>query len=493
MEHQDKVALYLYNSIEYMETVTAAFRVGLVPVNTNYRYGKDELLYLWDNADAVAVIFHGIFADTIETLRSDATKVRTWIWVDDGTGSCPEWATPHDVAFHVIPDTLPTETYQSPDDLFMMYTGGTTGMPKGVMWRQDDILCRMNSRGFRRWDDAAGMDVAIEQLKELGPGNRLLPACPLMHGTGIFTALEALVEGGCVVLLEGRHYDPEVLALTIERHDVNVVVIVGDPFARPLLDLVNAQPGRFSLPSLFSLVSSGAMWSAENKQGLLEHFPKALMVDTFGSSEAIGIGNSVTKAGSTKKTGQFSVSSEVRVIDEHDRSIAPGSEEIGILALGGRNPLGYYKDDAKTAATFRVIDGQRFSVPGDFARVAADGTIELLGRGSQSINTAGEKVFPEEVEEVLKRHASVADACVVGIPDPRTGERVVAAVELTKGSQFDEAALIAHVKSQLAHYKAPRQIRVVDSIGRAPNGKMDYGRHKSEAIEWSAQNEAETA
>ena len=482
--HQDKVALYLYNSPEYMEAAVAAFRVGLVPVNTNYRYGRHELLYLWDNADAIAVVFHGSFTETIDMLRHDATKIRSWVWVDDGSGPCPDWATPYETTMATLPERLPEGTKQTPDDLLMMYTGGTTGMPKGVMWRQDDILCRMNSRGFRRWDLEAGMEVAVATLAAEGEGNRMLPACPLMHGTGMFTALEVLVEGGSIVLLEDRKFDAVGLAAAIDEHGVNMVVIVGDPFARPLLDVFNAEPERFHFDSLFSIVSSGAMWSEEVKLGLLEHFPTLLLVDTFGSSEAIGIGSSVSKAGSSKKTGAFSISNEVRVLDEHDQPITPGSDEIGALALGGRNPLGYYKDAAKSAATFRMIEGQRFSVPGDFAKVAIDGSIQLLGRGSQCINTAGEKVFPEEVEETLKRHPSVVDACVVGVPDSRFGERVVAAVELRDGATFDESELIAHTKDQLAHYKAPRHIRVVATLGRAANGKMDYARHKSEAADW---------
>ena len=482
--HQDKVALYLYNAPEYLETAVAAFRVGLVPVNTNYRYGREELLYLWENADAIAVVFHGAFAEMIDSLRDDAVTVRSWVWVDDGSGPCPDWATPYDETLAMLPDRLPEGTKQTPDDLLMMYTGGTTGMPKGVMWRQDDILCRMNSRGFRRWDHEAGMDAAVAKIAAEGPGNRMLPACPLMHGTGMFTALEVLVEGGSVVTMENRKFDAAGMAATIDAFGVNMVVIVGDPFARPLLEALEASPGTYTFDSLFTIVSSGAMWSEEVKLGLLEHFPKLLLVDTCGSSEAIGMGSSVTKKGSSKKTGAFSVSDEVKVIDEFDQPITPGSDEIGVLALGGRNPIGYYKDEAKSLATFRIIDGQRFSVPGDFAQVALDGSIQLLGRGSQCINTAGEKVFPEEVEEVLKRHELVVDACVVGVPDPRFGERVVAAVELRDPSAFDEADLISHTKAHLAHYKAPRHIRVVPTIGRAANGKMDYGRHKSEAAEW---------
>ena len=485
-EPQAKVAAYLYNSPEYLETTIASFRAGLVPVNTNYRYGAEELLYLWDNADVVAVVFHGSFSDTIEELRSSLPAIRAWLWVDDSSGPCPDWAIPYEDSTRSA-EPLDEGIVRGPDDLMLLYTGGTTGMPKGVMWRQDDHLCKMNAAGFRRWDLEAGTEEIVDAIRSEGPGNRLMPACPLMHGTGLWTALEVLVEGGCCVLLEGRHYDPAAMAADIDRFGVNVVVIVGDPFARPLLEVLDAEPGRFSLASLVAIVSSGAMWSEETKAGLLRHLPNALLVDLISSSEAIGMGNAVSRAGKEKKTGEFRVSELVKVIGEDDLAVEPGSDEIGMLALGGRIPLGYYKDPDKSATTFRLVDGARYSVPGDFAKVRADGSIQLLGRGSQCINTAGEKVFPEEVEEVLKRHGAVRDAVVVGIPDPRTGERVVAAVELSPGAAVDEEVLIGHVKAHLAHYKAPRAVHVVDSIGRTPAGKLDYRRHKDEAMAWEAE------
>lgn len=489
--HQDKVALYLYNAPEYMEGVFASVRIGLVPVNTNYRYGEEELLYLWDNADAVAVIFHGAFAERIEAIRPKATKVRGWLFVDDGTTECPAWATPYDDVASHPPASLAAASRRTPDDLIMLYTGGTTGMPKGVMWRQDDLMGRLNPGGFRRFDPDAGVGGITDALIKDGPGLALLPACPLMHGTGLFTALECLAEGGRVVLLDSRRYLPEEMATTIDAEGVNVVVIVGDPFARPLLEALERDADRWTLESVIAIMSSGAMWSEEVKQGLLAHHPSMILLDMFSSSEALGMGGSISGASGTSHTGQFTLGPEVRVLDEDGVDVIPGSDTIGVLALGGRNPLGYYKDEMKSAATFRIIDGERYSIPGDYAKVASDRTIQLLGRGSQCINTAGEKVFPEEVEEVLKRHASIVDACVVGIPDDRTGERIVAAVELAKQTAAPSADdVIAHVKQHLSHYKAPRQIRFVSTIGRAANGKMEYGRHKAEAIEWAAQQGA---
>lgn len=487
VEHQDKVALYLYNAPEYLEGVFASFRIGLVPVNTNYRYGTEELVYLWDNADAIAVIFHGSFTDKIEAIRESLPKVKGWLFVDDGSGPCPAWADDYqEVAQRVVDDVDPGFA-RTPDDIVMLYTGGTTGMPKGVMWRQDDLFAKLNGGGFRRFDLDAGVEELVADIRANGPGSALLPACPLMHGTGLFTALECLSEGGRVVMMTKRNYDPHELASTIDEQGVNVAVIVGDPFARPLLEAIQEDESRYSLSSLFAMMSSGAMWSEEVKEGLLAHHQGMILADMFSSSEALGMGSSVSRAGSTSHTGEFTLGEEVRVLDDEGNDVVPGSDVTGVLALGGRNPLGYYKDPAKTAATFKTINGKRYSVPGDFAKVRADGSIQLLGRGSQCINTAGEKVFPEEVEEVLKRHESVVDACVVGIPDPKTGERVIGIVEVaTSEAAINPEELIEHVKAHLASYKAPKNVRVVESIGRSPSGKMDYGRHKGEAVEWFA-------
>jgi 3-oxocholest-4-en-26-oate---CoA ligase len=483
---QDKVALYLSNCPEYLEATFGTFKVALVPVNTNYRYADDELAYLWDNADAVAVVFHGAFAERVARVRHRVPQVRGWLWVDDGSGPCPPWATPYEEAAAGGDGRAVAPWGRSGDDLVMLYTGGTTGMPKGVMWRQDDLFARMNAAGFRRYDEDEGVDGVRRSLAEAGRGMALLPACPLMHGTGGFTANECLSEGGRVVLLASRRFDPVELFDTVVRRQVNGLVIVGDPFARPMLAALEAHPGRWDLSSLVGIISSGAMWSEGIKEGLLRHHPGMLLVDAFSSSEAVGMGASVSSAGQAARTAEFVLGPEVVVLGSDHRPLAPGSEEVGALALGGRIPLGYYKDPEKSAATFRTVDGVRYSVPGDYARVRPDGSVHLLGRGSASINTAGEKVYPEEVEEVLKTHPHVADAVVVGVPDERFGELVVAVVEPVDGLLPEEGALVDHVKARLASYKAPRRVRVVDSIGRAPNGKVDYGRQRREAADWVA-------
>lgn len=482
---QDKVALYLYNCPEYLEATFASMKLRLVPVNTNYRYADDELAYLWDNADAIAVVFAGSFAGRIERVRARVPGVRGWLWVDDGTGPCPAWATPYeDAATSGEGRPEPLGGARRGDDLLMLYTGGTTGMPKGVMWRQDDLFARLNTSGFRHYPDDQGIEGVRQVLSEQGPGMTLLPACPLMHGTGAFTSIECLSEGGRLVLLAGRRFDPVELFDTVVSQKVNGLVIVGDPFARPMLAALDAEPDRWDLSSLVGIISSGAMWSEGIKQGLLAHHPGMLLMDAFSSSEALGIGSSVSSASSAAKTAEFVLGPEVKVLTPDGRQVAPGSDEVGVLALGGRIPLGYYKDPEKTATTFRTFDGARFSVPGDYATVRADGSIHLLGRGSVCINTAGEKVYPEEVEEVLKTHPDVADAVVVGVPDTEYGERVVAVVEAAPGAEPDEGVLIDYVKERLAGFKAPRRVRVVETIGRAPNGKVDYGRHRREATEW---------
>ncbi|MCU0267490.1 MAG: acyl-CoA synthetase [Acidimicrobiales bacterium] len=480
-QHQDKVAQYLHNCPEYLESIFGCFKAGLVPVNTNYRYADDELLYLWDNADAVAVVFHGAFVDHIEHIRTQLPKVRTWLWVDDGSGPCPDWAVPYEQAA-----ATPTERVVAPwgrgdDDIFMLYTGGTTGMPKGVMWRQDTHIRGVPGAldPFYREDP----DWEAARARLAAPGGVLLPGCPLMHGTGLFTALMSLVQGGSVVTLPGRHFDVEELLDTVEREKVNILVIVGDAFGKPILRALEEHPGRWDLSSLMAMTSSGVMWSQSVKDGLLAHNPTMMLIDAFSSSEALGMGQSVSTAGSAASTAKFLLGENARVITEDGRDVAPGSGEIGRVAVRGYQPIGYYKDPEKTAATFVTIDGETYSMPGDFAQVEADGTLSLLGRGSVCINTGGEKVFPEEVEEALKLHPAVLDAVAVGLPDDRFGETVNAVVEFRDGHSADPGELVAHVKSKLAHYKAPKHVVTIETIGRAPNGKVDYKRMKGYAAE----------
>jgi acyl-CoA synthetase (AMP-forming)/AMP-acid ligase II len=483
--HQDKVAHYLYNAPEYMESTFGILKAGLVPVNTNYRYTDDELVYLWDNADAVVVIFHGAFSQRIAGLMARVPRVRAWLWVDDGTDECPAWATPYETAAQSSAARVAPPWPRTGDDMYFLYTGGTTGMPKGVMWRQDDLFARLNAGNLLRVPEDGGIEAVRKTI--VGPGPLHLPACPLMHGTGGFTAMAAMTVGGCVVTLTGRRFDAVELLDTIDRENVNTVAIVGDSFAKPILRALDEHPGHWHLSTLLAIVSSGVMWSEETKLGLLHHHPILMLIDAFSSSEAIGMGTSVSSGSSAEHTAHFTLSADVRVVDpESNKDVAPGSGEVGVLALGGRNPVGYYKDPDKSASTFKEIDSIRYSVPGDFATVDADGTITLLGRGSVVINTGGEKVFPEEVEEVLKLHPAVADAVAVAIPDERFGQAVAAAVELRPRASATEAELIEHVRGRLAAFKAPKRIHFVETIGRSPAGKVDYARHRAETIEWAS-------
>jgi fatty-acyl-CoA synthase len=279
---------------------------------------------------------------------------------------------------------------------------------------------------------------------------------------------------GSVVTLEGKTFDPVRLWDTVQDRAVNALVIVGDAFAKPLLAALDAHPQRWDLSPLLLISSSGVMWSHETKQGLLKHLPAVLLFDSLGSSEAVGMGASVSGAGTTSDTAKFTLGERVKVFTDDGREVTPGSEESGAVAIGGYIPLGYYKDDEKTAKTFRTIDGRRYSIPGDYAMVDADGTLHLLGRGSVCINTGGEKVFPEEVEESLKQLPAIADAVCVGLPDDRFGEIICAVVQAASGHEVDPDAAIEHVRTHLARYKAPRQVIVVETIGRSPAGKVDY-------------------
>lgn len=481
VDRQATVAQYLFNCPEYLESLFGAFKASLVPVNTNYRYVDDELVYLWDNADVVAVVFHGTFSDRIAGLRHLVPSVRTWLWVDDHTGDCPGWAVPYEEAAACATTRTRPPWGRSGDDLYLLYTGGTTGLPKGVMWRVDDLFSTFNATTpGQRYPQDGGVDDVRSLVTASGPAG--LPVAPLMHGAGSFTAFSLLGGAGTVVLLSGRSFDPVELLDTVEREQVSVISLIGDVFARPVLRALEAQPDRWNLSSLTAIVSSGVMWTEDNKRGLLRHLPGVELIDAFAASETPGMGVSVSSGASPPATARFDLGPDARVLDDDGAEVAPGSGIAGRVAVTGRIPLGYYKDPEKTAATFPVIDGRRYSLGGDYALVEADGTLRLLGRGSMCINTGGEKVFPEEVEEALKRHPTVADAAVFGVPDERWGEAVVAVVEPNPSCAVDEGTLIAHVRTKLAAYKAPRRVLAIAALGRAANGKVDYTSLRDHAV-----------
>jgi 3-oxocholest-4-en-26-oate---CoA ligase len=351
------------------------------------------------------------------------------------------------------------------------------------MWRQDDIFWLVNPGGLAPYPDQASVEQIAQQRRDQGPGPKMIPACPLMHGTGALSSFGLLQGGGAIVMLDNRSFDPAEMFDLVEREGVNVLVIVGDAFAKPMLRALDAQPGKWDLSTLLVIISSGVMWSEPVKEGLLKHHPTMILADSLGSSEAVGMGSSTSVGTDAAKTAKFALGPNAVVIGDDGKLVEAGSGDTGRLGIKGRVPVGYYKDPEKSAATFPVIDGVRYSLPGDFAQVEADGSITLLGRGSVCINTGGEKVFPEEVEEALKLHPTVRDAVAVAVPDDKFGEIVTAMVELEPGASLDEPGIITHVKGKLAAFKAPKHVLQVETIGRAANAKVDYKRLKAEAMQ----------
>ncbi|MGZ4795796.1 MAG: AMP-binding protein [Acidimicrobiia bacterium] len=453
----DKVAIDLVNRPEYLETFYAALKLGAVPVNVNYRYGVEETRYLLDDADAAALVVEPQFAEVAVAAAAELTAPPTVLTVGDDYDAAVRHGR-----------LAPTHECDG-DDLIFLYTGGTTGMPKGVMWRNDDLyvaLWQMGRPGTEPPDP-------LETVRAGKHAATTLPACPLMHGTGLFITLSTLSGGGTVVLVDRIGLDPSHIWDEIDRHDVAVLTIVGDAFARPLLDALEHEPDRWSLASLRAITSSGVTWSPEVKRGLLDHLPTVTLLDSLGASEGLMSRSAARAHDADIPPARFAVNDRVRVLTDDGREVAPGSDEVGMVGVGGRIPLGYYKDPEKTARTFRTVGGVRFSIPGDYATVDPDGTIKLLGRGSATVNTGGEKVYPEEVELVLREHPAVDDCVVVGVPDERFGEMVVALV--VRRDDVDEADLREHCRSRgLSGYKIPKRVVPLTDMRRAPNGKADY-------------------
>ena len=484
IETGDKAGFYLRNQPEYMEALAACFKGRFTHVNVNYRYLDDELLYIFDNSDSAVVFFDREFRGHVERVKDRLPKVKLWVEVGGDASDTPDYAVAYeDLAGQGDPSPLGIE--RSDDDLLFLYTGGTTGMPKGVMWshriwRESSLEAMKKIYGFA----PETMEQHLMLVEQMGKLSRQLPACPLMHGTGLFTAMGAMVSGGAIVTLENtKTFEPAELWDTVDRHGVTAMAIVGDAFAKPMLKVLDDNPGKYDLSSVQTITSSGVMWSMEVKRGLIDHMPKVALMDSFGASEAVGFGMSVTTAEGVQKTAKFELGENCKVFTEDRKEVEPGSGIPGYIARGGAVPLGYYKDPEKTKSTFWEVDGVRYAVPGDWCTVEEDGTITLLGRGSNCINSAGEKIYPEEVEEALKNHEAVRDALVVGLPDETWGQAVTAVVELNDGANVDEATLRAFVQTRLARYKAPKRILFKTDLGRAPNGKADYKSIKAYAVE----------
>lgn len=473
---QDHVALYMYNGNEYLEGMLGAFKARCAPFNVNYRYVDEELLYLFDNADATCVIYHAAFAPTLARLRDKLPTVKLWLQVADESN---EPLLPGALDYEkALADAKPEPPQGlAADDLYILYTGGTTGMPKGVLWRQEDIyLAAMGGPAPSRT-----LAEIVEKAKN--PGPRSLPAPPFMHGAAHWVAFNLWSVGGTIVVQsKTRHLDPDDIWSTIEREKVNMTTIVGDAFGRPLADQLRKK--KYDLSSLFLLTSGGAILTAALKNEFLELLPHIRLLDAVGSSESGAQASQFSAAGAKATSGDFVLAPDNCVLKE-DLSglIEAGSPEIGWFARTGSVPLGYYKDADKTARTFPEVSGRRYAIPGDRAMVEADGRLRLLGRDSVTINSGGEKIFAEEVEQALKHHPDVYDCVVVGTPHERWGQQVTALVKLREGAARDEESLKRTAAEHVAHYKLPKAFVWVDEMVRAPSGKADYRWAKSRAQE----------
>ena len=492
-----KVGLYLHNSNEYLEAQYSIFKIKGVPINVNYRYKEDELVYLLDNADAEAVFYQGCYASQIESIKEKLPKVKVFIQVSDGTTELPEFSV--DFEDSISNNNPMDRLVRSGENIYMLYTGGTTGMPKGVMYKHEGFVSGMLKTGTA-WGllpiapeelentDGFNLDIVPGLVKDLEKSNNLivsLPACPLMHGTGMWLgAFIPLSVGGTVVTIPQLGFDPDYLLKETEKHKVNNLVIVGDAFAKPIrdsLDKAKSEGSPYDISSVNMMISSGVMWSSEVKEGLLAHH-EMLLVDAMGSTEG-GMGSSIASRENPAPTAKFTLNPGVIVNTDEGKLVEPGSGEMGLIGTSGLVPEGYYKDEKKSAETFKEVDGVRYSFPGDYALVEADGSITLLGRGSNCINTAGEKVYPEEVEEAVKRHPDIYDCLVVGVEDDRFGQRVVALASFKEDNIVEESDLISFTRDHLAGYKLPKQVLFVDEVMRAPNGKANYKWAKQRADE----------
>ena len=483
IEPGDWVGIYSWNRVEWVEAMIACYKVRAVPININYRYVETELAYLFDNADLRGVIFEGAFAPLVARIAPALEQLDVLVVMEDGTPADDSLdGLRADRYEDALAEAAPTRDFppRSSDDLYVLYTGGTTGMPKGVKWRGEDIyLAAMSgSRGNAPLD-------APEQLAHYvgQPGPVAFALAPLMHGGAQWTLWSLLTTAGTVVVWTGHTFDGAAILRTAEAERVISISLIGDAMARPLIEAYAAAPEQYDLSGLAAIASGGAMLSEGVRHQLEQHLPGVRVADSFGASET---GFNGTGGGGAAR---FAVGPTTTVLDDDLRPITPGSGMTGLLARRGNIPLGYHKDDAKTAATFLVdADGERWVVPGDLATVEGDGTITVFGRGSQVVNTGGEKVFPEEVEGALKAHPDVYDAIVVGVPDPRFGERVAALVVWRDAGAPDVDSLRAHTRTLVAGYKVPKEIHVLDEVQRTPAGKPDYRWAKARAVELAAES-----
>lgn len=475
VKKDEKVGLYCRNRIEIVIAMLGIVKAGAILVNVNYRYVEGELRYLFDNSDMVALVHERQYSERVANVLPDTPNVKTVLVIDDGS-SVPEatYQSYGGVEFYeAIANSSPERDFgpRSADDIYLLYTGGTTGFPKGVMWRHEDIY-RVLLGGT---DFATGEFVADEydHAKQAAAGPPMIryPIPPMIHGATQSATWMALFSGQTAVL--APEFDADEVWRMIEKHKVNLLFFTGDAMGRPLLDAL--EKSERDLSSLFLLASTAALFSPSLKDRFLELLPNRVITDSIGSSETGFGGTSVVAKGATQAGGpRVTIDKKTVVLDDDGNEVTPGSGVRGILAKRGNIPVGYYKDEKKTAETFRTINGVRYAIPGDYAQVEEDGTVTMLGRGSVSINTGGEKVYPEEVEAALKGHPDVFDALVVGVPDPRFGQHVAAVVAPRKGTNPTLAELDAFVRKEIAGYKVPRSLWIVDEVKRSPAGKPDY-------------------
>ena len=474
-----RVAQLLYNCPEYVESAYAAFKVRASTVNVNFRYRAPEILHVLADSGSSILVFHSSFSAVVDEARRSFPGVLLLLQVDAGDGAeLLDGALDYEL-FLGEHEPMPPVARSGQDQL-MLYTGGTTGRPKGVVWTHQGLFGALAFTGYA----SLGLDLPVTvdeatriavDLSDAGTSPVNMTAPPLMHGTALFLALSTFVLGGRVVMLAGRRFDPSELLRLVEREKVTQLSIVGDAFARPIIDELNEIT--YDLSSLRRIVSTGATFSAEHKRSLMAAAPEAMILDMIGASEGGPFALAITPPGQDPPdTAEFFATPTTALIDPDTLARIPfGSGRAGVLASSGPMPEGYHGDDEKTAKTFRTIEGVRYSMPGDVAHVDADGRVHLLGRGSGCINTGGEKVYPEEVEVAARSHTGVHDCVAIGVPDERFGERVV--LIASRAPLMDPAIaneVIEHVRSQLAVYKAPRQIVFVDTVYRSPSGKADY-------------------
>ncbi|MEU9338353.1 acyl-CoA synthetase [Streptomyces sp. NPDC048290] len=461
----EHLGLHLFNGVEYLQTVLGCLKARIVPVNVNYRYVEEELVYLYRDADLVALVYDAEFGDRVAAALPGTPGVRHVLRVGDG---------PLGTAFTEAAAGGSAErgfAARSGDDQFIIYTGGTTGMPKGVMWRQEDLFFSGLGGGAPTGEPVSSPGELAERVAAGGAGITFFPTAPLMHGTSTLTAFIGFHFGQRVVI--HRKFEPEEVLRTIERERVSSVSLVGDAMLRPLIDALNGPLKGTDCSSLFSVSSSGAIMSETVRRQFLELVPNAMLLNNFGSSES-GFNGTATADSGPERGFRVQVNARTRVVDPATHEpVAVG--EPGRIAQCGHVPLGYYNDPVKTAETFFAKDGERWVLLGDMATVGADGVVTVLGRGSQCINTGGEKVYPEEVEQALKSHPDVYDALVAGVPDARWGSQVAAVVQLRAGVEpLSLAEVQAHCRTRLAGYKIPRRLVLADAIRRSPSGKADY-------------------